>query len=82
MGPTTRHGRGADKERTQVIDMLTSAALLAAKTQDHELFKSSVAQLRVLYADYPHVVDAEKKCNVIGLMLLRLLADDEVDVPL
>jgi 26S proteasome regulatory subunit N12 len=58
--------------------MLTSAVLLAAKIQDDELFKSSVAQLRVLYADYPHVVAADKKCNVVGLILLRLLADDEL----
>ena len=29
--------------------MLTSAVLLAAKTQEDDLFKTSVAQLRVLY---------------------------------
>ena len=38
----------------------------------------NAAQLRVLYADYPHVVAADKKCNVVGLILLRLLADDEL----
>ena len=78
-GPfNTEKSPEADKQRTQTMDMLTSAVLLASKTQDDELFKSSVAQLRVMYADYANVVDSEKKCNVMGLILLRLLADDEL----
>ena len=58
--------------------MLTSAVLLAAKIQDDELFKTSVQQLRVLYNDYPDCSTPETKCQVMGLNLLRLLADDQL----
>ena len=58
--------------------MLTSAVLLSAKTQNDEEFKTYVTQLRVLYNDYSDCSDEATKCTVLGLNLLRLLADDQL----
>ena len=68
----------AQQQRSFVAQMLTSAVLLAAKIQDDGLFKTSVQQLRVLYNDYPDCTSMDTKCQVMGLNLLRLLADDQL----
>ena len=68
----------AQQERKFIAQMLTSAVLLAAKTQEDDLFKTSVQQLRALYNDYPDCSTTETKCQVMGLNLLRLLADDQL----
>ena len=71
-------GPQADSQRKFAEEMLTQAVLLAAKCEDDELFEASVAQLKVLYTDYPNVCNQEQKCSVLGLNLLRLLAMDQL----
>ena len=67
----------SDSEKKIVMSMLESSVLLAAKLgnwrEENNMFENSYSQLKTFYTDQKHIVDQDKKNEIFGLNLLRLL---------
>jgi 26S proteasome regulatory subunit N12 len=65
-----------DKEIMIARQTLEYAVLLNSKEQNMEEFEQNMAHLTCLYDNYPDVLPSERRWLIVGLNLLRLLAQN------
>jgi 26S proteasome regulatory subunit N12 len=70
-----------DKQQQELLlarEILEHGALLSLKTMDNSSFERHVAQLKVYYNDCKHLPESPRQYPILGLNLLRLLAQNRI----